>query len=55
MILHIPTRTLYNTRFEAKRGLGGEDNYNLAHKKRELLFINSTRDIEKLLEITINN
>lgn len=52
MILHIPTKTLYNTRLDAKRGLGGDVKYNTAHKNGEFLFINSKRDIEKLFEIT---
>ncbi len=41
MILHLPTKKTYETRLEAKRGLGGEVAYNKAYKRGEILFINN--------------
>lgn len=41
MIIHVPTKKTYKTRLDAKRGLGGEVNYNKALKNNEFIFINT--------------
>ena len=48
MLIHIPTKRVFNNRLEAKRGLGGEIKYDLAQKNGEILFINSKKDIQYL-------